>query len=393
MDDSSGHPNDAIKIAAATAASSSSDVSSSSDDSSDDSSNDREDGARSAQTGGCGKDLHFKEDLGFGQCKRVRLVAPSADESSEDSSNDHNEGAHSATRTGCEKNLAGKQLRRVLPTAKNRSTKSVARDVAQCVYFDVFSTHARHKLPEAEEFDEILAAVKSVTTDVTSKRSGSTNCMSQLNSEVSSWNTKRQIFPSSSLIFNKSIHEDGLSSQSIYYVRFDNPHHIESIAPNPKVLYNSLPSNEDMNKSYEILVKAINDLRIQSSSNNTLSDIDRHGCTFNNNIAEMHARCCLNIDDVEFHEWASESKFAHFWYCQDLCHSEILKLSIKNAIINLHMIWYKDACFKMRQTDNAISSLGLCHHTQLGKLLIHSTYTVLLSFIQSRGKTPLSHAL
>jgi hypothetical protein len=239
------------------------------------------------------------------------LGAPSADESSEDSSNDHNEGAHSATTTGRGKILAGKKLRQVLPTAKNRSTKSVARDVAQCVYFDVFSTYAHHKLSEAEEVNKIKAAVKSVTTNVTSQRSGSTNCMSQLNSEVSSWNTKRQIFPSSSTIFNESIGEDGLSSQSTYDVRFDNPHHIESIAPNPKVLCNSLPIKEDMKKSYEFLLKAVNDMRIQSSSNNTLSAIDRNGCTFNTNIAETHAtRVCLNIDDVEFHKCASENKFA-----------------------------------------------------------------------------------
>ena len=265
-------------------------------------SNDREDGARSAQTLGRGKDLEFQRRYGHG--KQVCLGAPSADESSEDLSNDHNKGAHSATTTGRGKILAGKKLSRVLPTAKNRSTKSVPRDVGQCVYFDVFSTYAHHKLPNAEEFDEIKAAGKSVTINVTSQRSGSTNRMSQLNSEVSSWNTKRQIFPSSSTTFNESIGEDVLSSQSTYDVRFDNPHHIESIAPNPKVLFNSLPSNEDMKKSFEILVKAVNDMRIQSSSNNTLSAIGRNGRTFNTNIAEMHAtRVCLNIDDVEFHEW------------------------------------------------------------------------------------------
>jgi len=167
MADSSGHPNDAGKKAAAKVAASSSDMSSSSDDSSDNLSNDHEDGARSAQTRGRGKNLAFQRR--FGQDKQVRLGAPSADESSDDLSNDHNEGAPSATTTGCGKILAGKKLRRVLPTAKNRSTKSVARDVAQCVYFDVFSTYPHHKLQEAEEFDEIKAAVKSVTTNVTSQ--------------------------------------------------------------------------------------------------------------------------------------------------------------------------------------------------------------------------------
>ena len=182
MANSSGHPHDAGKKAAATAASSSSDELSLLDDSSEDSSNDREDGARSAPTLGHGKDLAFQSSMGQG--KQVRSVVPSADDSSEDSSNDRNEGASSATAPGRGKILACKQLCRVLPTAKNRSTKSAPRDFSLCVYFDVFTSYARHKL--TEDFDEISAVVKSVTTNLTSQRSGSTNCISQLNSEVSS---------------------------------------------------------------------------------------------------------------------------------------------------------------------------------------------------------------
>jgi hypothetical protein len=183
MADSSRHPNDAGKKAATTDDSSSSDKSSSSDDS--------DDVARSAPTRPRGKILAFQSR--FGQGKQLRLGAPSADESSEDSSDlsvvDRKDSAHSATTTGRGKILAGKNLRRLLPTAQTRSTKTAPRDVGQCIYFDVFSTYARQTLPSAEEFDEIMAAVKSVTINVTSQRSGSTNRMSQLNSEVSSWNT------------------------------------------------------------------------------------------------------------------------------------------------------------------------------------------------------------
>jgi len=153
MDDSSGHPIDAGKKAAAkaivhprrrSAASSSSDTSSSSDDSSDDDlSNDREDCACSAQTPGRGKDLAFRTR--FVQGKQPHLGSPSADESSEDIRNELNEGKHSTTTTSHGKVLRGKKLLRVLPTAKNRSTKSIPRDGAQCVYFDVFTTYARHK--------------------------------------------------------------------------------------------------------------------------------------------------------------------------------------------------------------------------------------------------------
>ena len=158
-------------------------------------------------------------------------------DSSKDSSNDHKDDARSATTSAHGKDLAfqsrlgqGKQLHPVLPTAKNRSSKSSPRDVSQYVYFEAFTSYARHQLPD--NFDEMSLVVKSVTTKVTSQRSGSINCVSQLNSEVSSWNTKRQNFPTSSSIFNESIGEDGLSSQSTYDVRIDNPHHIEAIAPN-----------------------------------------------------------------------------------------------------------------------------------------------------------------
>ena len=221
----------------------------------------------------------------------------------------------------------------MLPTAKNRSTKSVPRDGAQCVYFDVFMTYARHKPLGAQDYYELKAAIKSATTNGTSQRSCSKNRLSQLHSEVSSWNTKRQKIPSSSTIFNESIGEDGLSSVSTYDVRIDNPHHIECIAPNPKVLIDSQPTNDLMKNYYQILVKAMNDMRIQASSNDTLSAIDHNGRTFNTHIAEMHAeKVCLNIDDVKFYEWALENKSARLWYCQDLHNSELLKLGIENAI-------------------------------------------------------------
>ncbi len=152
MADSSGHPNDGGKKAAGKADSSSSDELSSSDDS--------EEGTGSAPTRSHGKILAIQSR--FGQGKQILSVVPLAYDSSEDSSNDRkNDGARSATAPARGKDLAfqsrlmkAKQLRPELPTAKNRSTKSVARDFAQCVYFDVFLTYPRHKITNAEEFDE-----------------------------------------------------------------------------------------------------------------------------------------------------------------------------------------------------------------------------------------------
>jgi hypothetical protein len=367
---SSGHPNEGEKKAAGKAASSLSDESSSSDDSSDDSSNDRKDGISSAPTPARGKNLAFQTR--YGQGKQVRLGAPSADDSSEDSSTDRKDGARSATTPARGKDQAfqsrlmkAKKLRPELPTAKNRSTKFSPRDMSQCVYFDAFTSYARHQLPE--DIDEILTIVEGVISNknVTTKRFGSTNRMSRLNSEVSNWNAKRPIFPSSSSIFNDSIGDDGLSSQSTYDVRIDNPHHIEAIAPNSKLLQDSLPTIDAMKTSYQILLKAVNEMRIQLSTKNTLSAIDRNGRTFNTNIAEIHATSvCLSIDDVEFYEWASENKFARFWYCQDLRHSEILKLSIENAIKKspLDVLQRCLFCEKYRRTMRSVRWVCVITH-------------------------------
>jgi hypothetical protein len=38
------------------------------------------------------------------------------------------------------------------------------------------------------------------------------------------------------------------------------------------------------------------------------------------------------LDDVELVDWTSTNKLARLWFCEDICHSSILKLAIKKAI-------------------------------------------------------------
>jgi hypothetical protein len=71
---------------------------------------------------------------------------------------------------------------------------------------------------------------------VSSLRSGSSNPLSQLNSEVASWTTKRKDNHSSTSIFDENIIENGLSIQSTYDFNINNPYHIDSIAPNHELL-------------------------------------------------------------------------------------------------------------------------------------------------------------
>jgi hypothetical protein len=50
------------------------------------------------------------------------------------------------------------------------------------------------------------------------------------------------------------------------------------------------PSEEDFKKVYLVLMKEVNDLRLQIDSKKTVSCIDHQGKSFNTNIAEVQAQ-------------------------------------------------------------------------------------------------------
>ncbi len=75
--------------------------------------------------------------------------------------------------------------------------------------------------------------------------------LAQFNSMVYSWTTNgKATTVGSSLVFEDNVVEDGLSSQSTYKVNIDCPYYKTSIAPNPKVLNDLKPSEEDLEKVY-----------------------------------------------------------------------------------------------------------------------------------------------
>jgi hypothetical protein len=94
--------------------------------------------------------------------------------------------------------------------------------------------------------------------------------LAQLNSMVSSWTTNGKATTAGSvLVFEDNVGEDGLSTQSTYKVNIDCPYYKASIAPNPKVLNVLKPSEEDLKKVYQVLMKEVNDLRLQIDSKKT----------------------------------------------------------------------------------------------------------------------------
>ncbi len=92
----------------------------------------------------------------------------------------------------------------------------------------------------------------------------------------------------SSLGFEGNVCEDTLSSQSTYKINSGCPCYKYSIAPKPKLLNDFEPSNEELEKVYEGIIKEMNELRLQIASKKTLSAIDHQGKTNNTNICPQN---------------------------------------------------------------------------------------------------------
>ncbi len=89
----------------------------------------------------------------------------------------------------------------------------------------------------------------------------------QFSSTVSSWTTNGKATTAGFLlVFEDNVGEDGLSSQSTYKVNIDCPYSKEASAPNPKVLNDSTPSKEQLEKVYGGIMKDVNELRLQIDS-------------------------------------------------------------------------------------------------------------------------------
>jgi hypothetical protein len=83
---------------------------------------------------------------------------------------------------------------------------------------------------------------------------------------------------------------------------------------------------------YTSLTRAVNKLRVQHLTNNTLFVCDKHGVTSNIYIAAVLAKkATFNIDDPEHRQWSRANQFARIWHCKDLRNSLILKLAIEKA--------------------------------------------------------------
>jgi hypothetical protein len=75
-------------------------------------------------------------------------------------------------------------------------------------------------------------------------------------------------------MFEDYMGEDGLSAQSSYTIDINDSNYINNLAPHPTMFDNEVHLGEDtFKKVYTQLIKALNDVRIQKSTNSILSAV------------------------------------------------------------------------------------------------------------------------
>jgi hypothetical protein len=75
-----------------------------------------------------------------------------------------------------------------------------------------------------------------------------------------------------SMMFEDNVGEDGLSVQSPHTIDINDSNYIDTLAPHPTMFDNEVPLGMDaLKKVYTQLISALNYVRIQKSTNSTLS--------------------------------------------------------------------------------------------------------------------------
>jgi hypothetical protein len=125
-----------------------------------------------------------------------------------------------------------------------------------------------------------------------------------INAEVTSgWKGSSKSDSSSlhSMMFEDNVGEDGLSAQSSCTIDINYSNYIDNLAPHPTMFDNEVSMGEDtLKKVYTQLIKALNDVRIQKSTNSTLSAV-WNGKSQNTYIGQVRASGgVVKSDDNEF---------------------------------------------------------------------------------------------
>jgi hypothetical protein len=139
------------------------------------------------------------------------------------------------------------------------------------------------------------------------------------------------------MMFEDNVGEDGLSAQSSSYtIDINDSNYIDNLAPDPTMFDNEVPLAMDtLKRVYTHLISALNDVRVQKSTNSTLSAL-WDGKSQNTYIGQVKASSVVvECDDIDFFYWSLHNSCANSWLCDDIGKCPMLKVAIERAIEKL----------------------------------------------------------
>jgi hypothetical protein len=126
------------------------------------------------------------------------------------------------------------------------------------------------------------------------------------NATVASWwkgSSKNDSSSLYSMMFEDNVGEDELSAKTSYTIDINDSNYIDYLAPHPTMFDNEIPLGRDtFKKVYTQLISALNDVRIQKTTNSTLSAM-WDGKSQNTCIGQVKASAVVvESDDIEFYD-------------------------------------------------------------------------------------------
>ncbi len=185
------------------------------------------------------------------------------------------------------------------------------------MYHGIFTTFQRHN---AYSYNSDKKAL--IISLLTNRKLVRTPPTVPKNAEVSSWwkgTSKSDSSSLHSMMFEDIVGENGLSAQSSYTIDINDSNYIDNLAPHPTMFDKEVPLGMDtLKKVYTQLISALNDVRVQKSTNSTLSAL-WNGKSQKTYIGQVKASSVVvKNDDIELFDWSLHNSYAYFWSCDDI---------------------------------------------------------------------------
>jgi hypothetical protein len=158
---------------------------------------------------------------------------------------------------------------------------------------------------------------------------------------------------------------------------------------------NEVPLGMDtLKKVYTQLKSALNDIKVQKSTNSSLSALG-NGKSQNTLVRQVKASSVVvKCDDIEFFDWSLHNSCAYFWSCDDIGKCPMLKVAIERAIEKLPHYDLAGNLFNVDHQIHKHQIVGfVSSYTQFNVLTLFHLHSFVAFYTESDSNTVVTCSL